>query len=421
MEESSKFLSVNKNKKGKEARKHLNKEKSNQQIINEQKSLIIILILLIIILFIIIFYLLFNQKSNTNSPNYSNLNQTKNNIINITQLIDTQKLFNNNFSEEKIIKKDNNDNPLPKRLFQYKVDFIPEGKKQIHISMAIDNKFIYPSLVSMASGLYNNFNEENVMVYHLLFSHDFDKKNLEIFDSLKKRYSFSLNYYIIPNFFKDFKRWMGGTDTVYYKLLLPLLFHDLDRIIYLDADTLIFKDLYEMYNLPFNGNYVLGYPFHDSNKIDDYVKHAVYYINGGVILFNNKLIRQDNKDLELIKFTMDNNRKLWFLEQDSINIVFYEKVGILPLKYGIYMYGNIHSFEKSIQIRIRFKLNRTEVIDALNDPSLVHFSGCNPKPWNSHSSNEFEVNEICKRYHDLFYFYANKTDYETKIREQYLK
>ena len=60
----------------------------------------------------------------------------------------------------------------------------------------------------------------------------------------------------------------------------------LERIIYLDADTLIFKDLLEMYNLPFNDNYALGYPFHDVHKIDKFVKNATYYINGGVILFS---------------------------------------------------------------------------------------------------------------------------------------
>ena len=305
------------------------------------------------------------------------------------------------------------------RLFQTREDPITENKNQIHISMAIDNKFVYPSLVSMASCLSNNNNEKNIIVYHLLFSNDFKSDNYEIFESLKKKFDFSLNYYIIPSLFNHYKRWMGGTHTVYYKILLPYIFHDLDRIIYLDADTLIFKDLYEMYNLPFNGNYALGYPFHDSYKIDKYVSNATYYINGGVILFNNELIRKDNKDLELIKFTQTNNGNLWFLEQDSINIVFYEKIGILPLKYGIYMIGNIDSFEKSIQIRIRFKLNRTEVINAIEDPSLVHFSCCNPKVWYKFSNNEFGVHEICRRFHDEFYFYANKTDYYSKICKAY--
>ena len=411
MEEDSSFISVKKNKKEKESKKRLSKINTIKEMsLNINKIVIIILTLIIIILCLIIGILLLrgNNSSETN----------KENIIKMS--------LNNSFTKagnkteiDKIIKA-LNQGPR-NRLFQRKIDLIPQNKNQIHIAMAIDNKFIYPTLVSITSGLYNNDHEKNIMVYHLLFSHDFDTKNFEVFDSLKKRYEVSLNYYIIPNFFNSFRKWVGGTDTVYYKMILPLLFHDLERIIYLDADTLILKDLYEMYNLPFNGNYVLGYPFHDSNKIDKYVNNATYYINGGVILFNNELIRKDNKDLELLKFTLDNNRNLWFLEQDSINIVFYEKVGILPLKYGIYMYGTVESFEKSIQIRIRFKLNRTEVIEALKDPSLVHFSCCNPKVWYRVSNNEFGVNEICERFHDEFYFYANKTDYYSNIYDSYMK
>ena len=36
-----------------------------------------------------------------------------------------------------------------------------------------------------------------------------------------------------------------------------MIFPDFDRIIFLDSDTLIFKDIAEMYYLPFNDNYIL--------------------------------------------------------------------------------------------------------------------------------------------------------------------
>ena len=407
MKENSSFISVKRNKRKKRYRNQY--KLSKLSTINIQKLVIFILILIIIILCLIIGILLLTHSSE------KNLNEPNGSII-INKFTNTS-ITKINTEKEIIYLSSSQTN---KRLFQTKYDPIPEGKNQIHIAMAIDNKYIYPTLVSMASGLYNNNNEKNVIVYHLLCSHDFDTKKFEVFDSLKKRYNFSLNYYIIPRLFGDYKRWAGNTDTVYYKMIIPLLFHDLTRVIYLDADTLIFKDLYEMYTLPFKDNYVLGYPFHDSYKIDKFVKNATYYINGGVILFNNELIRKDNKDLELIKFTRENNRKLWFLEQDSINIVFYNKIGILPLKYGIYMYGTIDSFEKSIQVRIRFKLNRTEVINAIEDPSLVHFSCCYPKVWNKVSSNAFGVDEICQRFHNEFYFYANKTDYYSVIYNTYM-
>ena len=411
MEENSSFISVNRNNKEKQKKKINPNKKSSK---SSQNIIIIILIIIMLILCLIIGILLFKENSTENRTDNNKINE----FINISSKENNKE--NLSYPDD-IIQNLKNYDKSNNRLFQTRVDPISKDKNQIHIAMAIDNRFVYPILVSMASGLYNNNNEKNIIVYHLLFSHDFNTENYQIFDSLKKRYNFSLNYYIIPDIFKGYRRWNAATDTVYYKTILPILFHDLERIIYLDADTLIFKDLYEMYNLPFNGNYVLGYPFHDSNKIDKYVENAVYYINGGVILFNNKKIREDNKDLELFKFTKEKNSELWFLEQDSINIVFYGKVGILPLKYGIYMYGNIDSFEKSIQIRIRFQLNRTEVIEAINDPSLVHFSCCNPKVWNKRSENEFGVHEICQRFHDEFYFYAKKTDYYDKIYKQYME
>ena len=47
------------------------------------------------------------------------------------------------------------------------------------------------------------------------------------------------------------------THITYYRLLLPVMI-PYDRIIYLDNDILVFKDLTEMYQLSFNDSYVLG-------------------------------------------------------------------------------------------------------------------------------------------------------------------
>jgi lipopolysaccharide biosynthesis glycosyltransferase len=197
--------------------------------------------------------------------------------------------------------------------------------------MAINNKGFYTALVSMVSALENNNKINNILVYHLLLSHDFNKDFITTFDSLKNKYEVKIYYYIIPDLFKNYRAWFGGNKTIYFKLLLPFIMNKLERIIYLDADTLIFKDILEMYNLPFNDNYALGYPFHTIYRIDHFVKNATYYINRGVILFNLEKIRNDKKDFELVKFTLENNRILFNLEQDSINIVFFKKYGYCHL------------------------------------------------------------------------------------------
>ena len=393
MEDNNHFIFVKTYNRKKTKKKNI---KSNHLLIIRKQKLVISILIIIILLLCLVMAIFLFMKNSIGSGG-KNINS----LLNL-------------FSK--------NENKLKKRLFQTRLDPIPEGKNQIHISMTVDNNYVFPCLISMTSALYNNNKKKNVIIYHLIFSSNFNPENYQIFESLKKKFDFSLNYYIMPISFNNYKKWFGGTETIYYKIYLSLIFHDLERIIYLDCDTMVFKDLYEMYNLPFNGNYALGYPFHSSYMLDKFNKNVIYYINAGVILFNIELIRKDNKDIELIKYTKDNNNNLYFPEQDAINLVFYQKIGILPLKYGIYMYGNIDNFDKQVQKEVRFKLNRNEVINAMNNPAVIHFSCCNPKLWYKKSKNVFgSGHEYCERFHKEFYNYAKKTDYYDKIYSTYIK
>jgi lipopolysaccharide biosynthesis glycosyltransferase len=262
----------------------------------------------------------------------------------------------------------------------------------------------------MLSGL-ENCNSENLLIYHLLLSHDFNKSEIPFFETLKEKYTVKIYYYIIPNIFGQMRKWTSGTDCVYYKILLPFMFPDLERIIYLDGDTLIRKDIYEMYNYPFNGSYILGFQFYMGYIMKRYgIKKPEHYINGGVLLFNIKKIRKDKKDLDLLYGTIKKWYKWAFLEQDSINLIFYPKIGFLPLKYGIYMIGDKVAF-KALSRFIYSKLNLTEGYEAVKDPALVHFSCCWPKVWTNGTKNLFRSKKICLRYQNEFYYYVNKTKY----------
>ena len=319
--------------------------------------------------------------------------------------------------------KNENKNIIKGRLFLYKEDennSKETNKNKISIVMTSDDYGLYPTLVSMASALENNNKKENILIYHLLLSHDFNMEYIEYFESLKENYDFRINYYQIPNnIFNNVRRWKK-TYTVYFKLLIPIIFPDFERVIYLDSDTLIFKDLSEMFNLPFNNNYILGYPFHTPWMVTINHKHPKIYINAGVLLININKIRRDNKDFELIDFTRKYTKRLFFLEQDGINFVYYKKMGLLPLKYGVYLYGNITNFKKKYLYKLKIKIDLNELKKAIDDPSIVHLCCCNPKVWYRKTKHENKFNHICKRYQREFYFYANKTKYYNNIYNEYM-
>ena len=319
--------------------------------------------------------------------------------------------------------KKTNNKKIKERLFLFKEDknnSKDTNKFKIHIVMSIDNNGIYISLVSMTSALENNNKEKNILIYHLLLSHDFNKKKIEYYESLKEKYDFRINYYNISNIFNKYKKWRYSS-TIYFKLLIPLIFPDYERIIFLDADTLIFKDISEMFNLPFNDNYVLGYPFHTPWMVTINGKHPKIYINSGVLLININKIRKDYKDIELIQFTLKNSEKLFFPEQDGMNYIFHEKIGLLPLKYGIYLYGNITEYLKGYSYKLKIKLDLKELERAIEDPSIVHLCCCNPKVWYKATKHENHFHHICKRFQKEFYFYANKTKFYDVIYNKYMK
>ena len=285
----------------------------------------------------------------------------------------------------------------------------PKRKNEIHVSYSLDSKLIYPTYISMLSGL-ENCAQSNLLIFHLLLSYNFSFNEIPFFETLKEKYDVKIYYYRIPNIFSKFPKWTSGTDCVYYKILLPFMFPHLDRIIYLDGDTLIRKDILEMYNYPFNGNYILGFPFYMGYVMKKYgIEKPEHYINGGCLLFNIKKIRKKHKDIDLLSATIKRKKPWGFLEQDAINYIFYPKIGFLPLKYGIYMIGNNPTFKRLTEKYIFSKLNLTEGYEAVKDPSIVHFSCCWPKVWTNGTKNLFRDKNICLKYQNEFYYYANKT------------
>jgi lipopolysaccharide biosynthesis glycosyltransferase len=132
--------------------------------------------------------------------------------------------------------------------------YILNNKYPINISLSIDDSYMYPSLVVMTICLENNDKNNQIIIFYLLLPNNFNDKNLEVFESLKLTYDVRINYYYIINYFDCLEKWKGSNAN-YYKLFIPILFPYIERIFHLDGHTMVFKDLWEMFNLPFDDNY----------------------------------------------------------------------------------------------------------------------------------------------------------------------
>lgn len=216
--------------------------------------------------------------------------------------------------------------------------------------MCLDNNLIYPTLVSMVSALENNDKKRNILIYYLLLSDDFNKDNIQMFEELKNKYQVFINYYIIPPIFNHLKKWHNSY-AMYYKLIFPIIHPELKRILFLDGDTLILKDLLELYNLPFNNNYILSAPapFHNISK--GFNNNSTIYINIGVSLINIEKIINDNILFNFLDFLIKYSHLFGMPEQDAIICYFSPNIGYLPYKYGMFLI-DINNYKK-----LNFKQN----------------------------------------------------------------
>jgi lipopolysaccharide biosynthesis glycosyltransferase len=266
----------------------------------------------------------------------------------------------------------------------------------------------------MTMCLENNDKNNHIIIFYLLLPDDFDDKNLEIFESLKLSYDVRINYYYMVNYFDGLRKWRGS-NAIYYKLFIPVLFPYIERMIHLDSDTMVFKDLWEMFNLPFGSNYFLAQPTRKSVFKDKILKQNT--INAGVMLFNIKKLREDNKDFELLHYLFLKK----YTEQVLIGYICLPKIGYLPFKYGIFVLrGGIKAYISHVQSNMIQRVNITEVKEALKDPSIAHIF-CRPKHWIKQKKVSNGENNWCNKYQKIFYYYAKKTKYYKRIYNKYMK
>ena len=189
----------------------------------------------------------------------------------------------------------------------------------------------------------------------------------------------------------------------------------------MDGDCLILTDLNEMYNLDFNNNYILGFYDVISNGVDYLGLKTNIYINCGVILLNLKKLRDDNKTINLVKMT-ESKMILKNVDQTVLNYFLYPNIGRLPSRYGIFNFEDDSDLEVYLNI-LRTKIPIEELKNSLNNPAIIHFVWCYPKPWYNNSSYipnytfcKERNNCSCEKYHDIWHSFAKKTDYYDKIK-----
>lgn len=164
----------------------------------------------------------------------------------------------------------------------------------------------------------------------------------------------------------------------WYRPLLPELLPDLDRVLALDADTLVLQSLAPLYEREFGENLLLAVVGENSRARMTAVGEdpSLPYFNAGVMLMNLKAMRAEQFGPRAIELGHERFEEFIFVDQDAMNSVAAGRWGPLHPRWNamshFYLtpHGKDHTYSAMDQAVARLS------------PAVVHFEGFQTvKPW----------------------------------------
>ena len=233
--------------------------------------------------------------------------------------------------------------------------------KQIHLCVAADKNYTLPLATLVNSFIKSNQSLNTVI--HVLCS-GLSKKYQNGLKQKCLNTNISIDFIDMSNYEFDFhgldmQHW---TKAIFYRIMIPELFKDLDRIIYIDGDTLVIGDLAELFDTDMGDDYMLAMVvdrFSYKTRIGEL--HTSNYFNSGMILFDIKKCREFGFSEKAIKWIHDNSDIAKFPDQDAINVVCDKKILRLNNMYNK-------------------QFATTDLIDWTKKPVIAHFLSA-IKPW----------------------------------------
>ena len=210
------------------------------------------------------------------------------------------------------------------------------------------------------------------------------------------------------------------TNLTYAKLVIPTLFPNLDRILYLDWDAIILKEGIEnFYNIDFRNNYVaVAEDLVEYNKIEGYkckghyneqiiFKDSKCYFNAGIMLFNIPKIIKDNKDKELMSYLNEKPRNflIMFEDQSLLNLAFKNTALRVNPIFNNFCPQVTNCFSNLFwKKQIKQKFNIDDADEFFNNVVIAHFGIACLKPWNhfiTYRDMPQKIN-LFNRYNELY-------------------
>lgn len=256
----------------------------------------------------------------------------------------------------------------------------------IPIVFAFDNNLILPACVCISSLM---INAKEDTFYDIFILHSVrEKLDKSMLDTLPQHYSnCKIQYRCVDGAFENAFEIRGITTPAYYRLLIPDLIPEYDKIIYSDVDVIFRMDLSELYQIDLK-DYLLAATkdvginlSKDGKKYITSVSGLVQgdYLQSGFIVMNTKKMRTENV---VSQFRILSQQKYRFQDQDILNLVCKGRVLYVEPYYNMTDYSFDYFVRKPELLKYIYSVCDIEYGLQYGN---IHYNG--HKPWKEYSVN----------------------------------
>ncbi len=270
---------------------------------------------------------------------------------------------------------------------------------KFNIAYAPDDNYLNQTIVSMVSAVENN--KEHEIEFIIIYS----KLSENSISKLRTVKNCTLRLLQIDEKLFDslpLSHWV--TVQAWFRIKLPDMCPDLDKILYLDCDTLVLGDLSDLFNTDINNKYYAGVK--DVWNVEKHCKRlgitSGVYVNSGMLLLNAEYCRQEKFFDKIVDFANNNTKIIQYCDQDSINKIADKKSIVLNPKFNFmdtWWRGGYYEFWGDEEL---------EYIEARKEPIIVHLTGLKPA-----------FKGCGNRFKDKWWEYAKMTNIYTELKEDY--
>jgi lipopolysaccharide biosynthesis glycosyltransferase len=263
------------------------------------------------------------------------------------------------------------------------------------IVFSANDYFIPYAAVTIQSMLEHSRLDTKYIIF--ILHKDISSKNIEILKlQIAGHQNFSLEFINVSNLVSGYNFFTGNrndlTAEAYFRLLIPDLFCQYEKVLYFDGDMLCYTDISYLYSVNLGTNLIAA--VRDLGAIRDYyrrkkrgkpdneygistVSNPDNYFNSGMLILNIKQFRETLPVKKLLEFAVSRSWKMH--DQDVLNILCERRVLFLPLGWN-FIYQNSNFKQDNYMTHLPEHLYR-EYQNEKDAPNIIHLAGSSRKPW----------------------------------------